>query len=82
MRTTHASKFYFTGRDAAPQSKAFDPPPLLRRLARERCSGLPVQILLQDYRQLEGSFDKLVSVGMFEHVGPSALRRGCWTSRA
>ena len=26
--------------------------------------------LLRDYRDLQGSFDKVVSVGMFEHVGP------------
>ena len=39
-------------------------------LARERCAGLPVRIELQDYRDLDGRFDKIVSVGMFEHVGP------------
>jgi cyclopropane-fatty-acyl-phospholipid synthase len=39
-------------------------------LARERCKGLPVELRLQDYRELQGSFDKIVSVGMFEHVGP------------
>lgn len=39
-------------------------------LARQRCAGLPVRIAFQDYRELEGSFDKVVSVGMFEHVGP------------
>jgi cyclopropane-fatty-acyl-phospholipid synthase len=38
-------------------------------LARERCRGLPVEIELMDYRALEGRFDKIVSVGMFEHVG-------------
>ena len=38
-------------------------------LAQERVQGLPVQLLLQDYRDLQGSFDKVVSVGMFEHVG-------------
>lgn len=38
-------------------------------LARERCRGLPVEIRLLDYRALEGRFDKIVSVGMFEHVG-------------
>jgi len=41
-----------------------------QRLARERCTGLPVQIELMDYRDLTGRFDKVVSVGMFEHVGP------------
>lgn len=39
-------------------------------LAQERVKGLPVELLLQDYRDLQGSFDKVVSVGMFEHVGP------------
>jgi len=41
-----------------------------QRLARERCADLPVTIELMDYRELEGQFDKAVSVGMFEHVGP------------
>jgi len=39
-------------------------------LARQRCAGLPVRIELMDYREIEGRFDKAVSVGMFEHVGP------------
>ena len=38
-------------------------------LAAERCKGLPIDFVLQDYRQLTGSYDRLVSVGMFEHVG-------------
>ncbi|MCB2262266.1 MAG: cyclopropane fatty acyl phospholipid synthase [Candidatus Thiosymbion ectosymbiont of Robbea hypermnestra] len=37
--------------------------------AREHCAGLPVTIELMDYRDLSGCFDKVVSVGMFEHVG-------------
>ena len=44
------------------------------RLARERCAGLPVEIRLMDYRDLDGRFDKVVSVGMFEHVGPKNYR--------
>jgi cyclopropane-fatty-acyl-phospholipid synthase len=28
-----------------------------------------VEVLYQDYRQLSGQFDKVVSIGMFEHVG-------------
>jgi cyclopropane-fatty-acyl-phospholipid synthase len=39
------------------------------RLAEERCRGLPVEFHLMDYRELKGRFDKVVSVGMFEHVG-------------
>ncbi len=43
-------------------------------LARDRCRGQPVQILLQDYREVRGRFDRVVSVGMFEHVGPKNYR--------
>lgn len=38
-------------------------------LAQQTCNGLPVEIRLQDYRSLNEPFDKIVSVGMFEHVG-------------
>jgi cyclopropane-fatty-acyl-phospholipid synthase len=38
-------------------------------LAKERCRELPVEIRLQDYRHINERFDRIVSVGMFEHVG-------------
>ncbi|WFS62064.1 cyclopropane fatty acyl phospholipid synthase [Pseudodesulfovibrio thermohalotolerans] len=38
--------------------------------ARDFCAGLPVEIRETDYRLLNEPFDKIVSVGMFEHVGP------------
>lgn len=41
-----------------------------QRLAQLRCAGLDIEILLQDYRDLNQQFDRIVSVGMFEHVGP------------
>jgi len=41
-----------------------------QRMAQQRCAGLDVTILLQDYRDLDLQFDRIVSVGMFEHVGP------------
>jgi len=41
-----------------------------QKLAQQRCEGLDVEILLQDYRDLNRQFDRIVSVGMFEHVGP------------
>ncbi|MDR3433803.1 MAG: cyclopropane fatty acyl phospholipid synthase [Rouxiella aceris] len=41
-----------------------------QKLAQQRCEGLDVTILLQDYRDLNDQFDRIVSVGMFEHVGP------------
>ena len=37
--------------------------------AREFCKDLPVEILRCDYRDVQGSFNKIVSIGMFEHVG-------------
>jgi len=44
-----------------------------RHLAEERCAGLPVEIRLMDYRDQPkhhgADFDRIVSVGMFEHVG-------------
>jgi len=39
------------------------------KLAKELCAGLPVEFILQDYRDIQGSFDHIVSLGMFEHVG-------------
>lgn len=40
------------------------------KMARARCADLDVEIRLRDYRDLHDSFDRIVSVGMFEHVGP------------
>ena len=43
------------------------------KIAEERAQteGLDdrAQFLLQDYRDIDGAFDRIVSVGMFEHVG-------------
>ncbi|MEP7205203.1 MAG: cyclopropane fatty acyl phospholipid synthase [Candidatus Saccharibacteria bacterium] len=38
-------------------------------LADELCIGLPVTTKLQDYREVNGIFNHVVSLGMFEHVG-------------
>lgn len=41
-------------------------------LAKTRCAGFSIQFYLQDYRdflQLDQKFDRIVSLGMFEHVG-------------
>lgn len=37
--------------------------------AQALCAGLPVEIRLQDYRDVHERFDRIASVGMFEHVG-------------
>lgn len=41
------------------------------KIARKVCANLPVEIRLVDYRDLDEKFDRVVSVGMFEHVGTS-----------
>lgn len=38
-------------------------------LAKELCAGLPIELCLSDYRDLNGRFDRIVSLGMIEHVG-------------
>ncbi|MBK4996612.1 cyclopropane fatty acyl phospholipid synthase [Pseudomonas sp. S37] len=37
--------------------------------AQKRYKGLPLEFRLQDYRELDERFDRIVSIGMFEHVG-------------
>ncbi|WP_322493874.1 cyclopropane fatty acyl phospholipid synthase [Chloroflexus sp.] len=50
-------------------------------LAQECCRGLPVEIRLEDYRQTRGRFDRIISVGMFEHVGYRNYRTFMQTAR-
>jgi len=38
-------------------------------LGQQMCQGLDVELRLQDYRDVNGQFDRIVSLGMFEHVG-------------
>jgi cyclopropane-fatty-acyl-phospholipid synthase len=38
-------------------------------LGKEMCKGFPVEIRLLDYRDMNEKFDRIVSVGMIEHVG-------------
>ena len=44
-----------------------------RAIAAERLESRAV-VLMRDYRDLDGKFDKIASVGMFEHVGRRRLR--------
>ena len=39
------------------------------KLAKSLCKGLPVEIRVQDYREINEKFDHIISLGMFEHVG-------------
>jgi len=51
-------------------------------LGKKLCRGLPVEIKLEDYRDInssallgaDGQFDHIVSLGMFEHVGAKNYR--------
>lgn len=40
-----------------------------KKLAENICQGLDVTFELQDYRKLNTEYDRIVSIGMFEHVG-------------
>lgn len=63
-----------------------------KSLAQQRCAEWPIEIRLQDYRELDDTFDRIVSVGMLEHVDPQLPhvhenheggprpRRPSWTS--
>jgi cyclopropane-fatty-acyl-phospholipid synthase len=42
--------------------------------ARKRSVGFDITYSQQDYRDLTGKFDRVISVGMMEHVGPKNLR--------
>ena len=39
------------------------------KLAKELCQGFPVEIRLQDYRDADGKYDAVISIGILEHVG-------------
>ncbi len=43
-------------------------------LGQELCAGLDVELRFQDYRDLDERFDRIVSIGMFEHVGSRNYR--------
>jgi cyclopropane-fatty-acyl-phospholipid synthase len=43
-------------------------------MATRLCADQPVTIRLQDYRELTESFDRVYSIGMFEHVGHKNYR--------
>jgi cyclopropane-fatty-acyl-phospholipid synthase len=45
------------------------------KLARELSQGLDINFFQIDYRDLTGTFDRIVSIGMMEHVGPKNLKR-------
>ncbi|HAJ72741.1 MAG TPA: cyclopropane fatty acyl phospholipid synthase [Methylophilaceae bacterium] len=64
----HAAKYYGVKVTGITVSKE------QQRYAQTKCKDFPIEILLVDYRELTGQFDKIVSVGMFEHVGQKNYR--------
>jgi cyclopropane-fatty-acyl-phospholipid synthase len=38
-------------------------------LGMELCKGLPVELRLDDYRNVRGTYDRVISIGIMEHVG-------------
>ena len=48
---------------------------------REKHRDLPIEVRLIDYRGLRGRFDRIASVGMFEHVGHKNHRAFMRTAR-
>jgi cyclopropane-fatty-acyl-phospholipid synthase len=39
------------------------------KFARESTKGLPLEFQLKDYRDAEGTFDRVISIGLTEHIG-------------
>jgi len=44
------------------------------KYAKESCAGLPLEFREMDYRDAEGMFDRVVSVGLTEHIGHKNYR--------
>lgn len=44
-------------------------------LARQMCKGLSVDLRFQDYREINETFDRIVSIGQMEHVGYKNYRK-------
>lgn len=50
-------------------------------LGQTLCAGLPVELRLEDYRDVAERYDRVVSLGMFEHVGHRNYRTYFNTAR-
>jgi cyclopropane-fatty-acyl-phospholipid synthase len=44
------------------------------KYARKSCAGLPIEFQLKDYREAEGKFDRVISIGLTEHIGHKNYR--------
>ncbi|NWF82231.1 MAG: class I SAM-dependent methyltransferase [Bryobacteraceae bacterium] len=68
----HAARQW--GADATGCTLSFEQAREGKRRIAESGLGNRARVLERDYRDVEGRFDKIASVGMFEHVGPRGLR--------
>ncbi|MXW35473.1 MAG: cyclopropane fatty acyl phospholipid synthase [Chloroflexi bacterium] len=57
-----AGKYGVSGVGVTPSRDQYD-------AARDLCSGLPVEIRRQDYREVDEQFDRIYSIDMIGHVG-------------
>jgi cyclopropane-fatty-acyl-phospholipid synthase len=44
------------------------------KFARESSKGLPLEFRLADYREATGTFDRVISIGLMEHIGHKNYR--------
>jgi cyclopropane-fatty-acyl-phospholipid synthase len=63
----HAARHY--GVEAVGCTLSRNQAELARRRAEEAGLGDRIDVRLQDYREIDGRFDRWASIGMFEHVG-------------
>ncbi|PJD97957.1 MAG: cyclopropane-fatty-acyl-phospholipid synthase [Parachlamydia sp.] len=42
--------------------------------AKKVCRGLPIEIKILDYRDIDETYDRIIEIGMFEHVGVKNYR--------
>ena len=63
----HAAKNY--GADCVGCTLSQNQYEYISQKIKENDLGAKIKVYLKDYRQVQGVFDKFVSIGMFEHVG-------------
>jgi cyclopropane-fatty-acyl-phospholipid synthase len=64
----------FAAEEYGPSVKGISVSKEQKNFADELCEDLDVKIELKDYREVSGEFDRIVSIGMFEHVGYNKYR--------
>jgi cyclopropane-fatty-acyl-phospholipid synthase len=65
----HAAKKYGVSIDGITISRE------QKKKIEQDLSDLPVNVKLEDYRNIQGEYDAIISMGMFEHVGPKNYQK-------